>query len=60
MKADKNFRLKASTKAMLALGKFKDAHDRGQWKRAMIQAQLAEEAAHRAPLKKKGQPDLEA
>ena len=39
--------MKASTKAMLALGKFKDAHDRGQWKRAMIGAQLAEEKARR-------------
>ena len=59
MKADKNFRMSSTTKAMLALGKFKDAHERGQWKRAMIQAQLAAEAARKAPLKKKGQPDLE-
>lgn len=47
MKPTKDFKMKASTKAMLALGKFKDAHDRGQWKRAMIGAQLAEEKARR-------------
>lgn len=47
MKPTKDFKMKASTKTMLALGKFKDAHERGEWKRAMIGAQLAEEKARR-------------
>lgn len=59
MKPDKNYRMSSTTKAMLALGKFKDAHQRGQWKRAMIDAELTADAARKAPLKKKGQPDLE-
>jgi hypothetical protein len=50
---DKNFRMKKSTKTLLALGKFKDAHERGAFKRSMIDAQLREEAAHRAALKSK-------
>lgn len=35
-----NYRMSSTTKAMLALGKFRDAHDRGAWKRAMIDAEL--------------------
>lgn len=35
-----NYRMSKPTKTMLALGKFKDAHARGQWKRAMIDAEL--------------------
>ena len=35
-----NYRMSKPTKTMLALGKFRDAHDRGQWKRAMIDAEL--------------------
>jgi hypothetical protein len=50
---DKNFRMKPAFKTMLALTKFKDAHDRGAFKRAMIDAQLCEEAAKRAALKSK-------
>lgn len=52
LKADKNFKMKSSTKAMLALGKFRNAEDRNAWKRAMIGAQLAEEAARRASVKR--------
>ena len=40
LKPTANFKMKSATKTMLALGKFRDAHDRGQWKRAMIDAQL--------------------
>ncbi len=54
---DKNFRLKRSTKIAMALGNFKDAHERGAFKRAMIDAQLAEEAAKRAALKSKDNKD---
>lgn len=53
MTPDKNFKMKASTKTALALGKFKDAHDKGAFKRMMIDAQLHEEAARRAALKSK-------
>jgi hypothetical protein len=49
---DKNFRMKRSTKiAMAFMGT--DAHARGEFKRMMINAQLAEEAARRAALKSK-------
>ena len=40
LKPTANFKMKSATKTMLALGKFRNAHDRGQWKRAMIDAQL--------------------
>jgi len=41
LKPTANFRMSKTTKTGLALSKFKDAHQRGQWKRAMIDAQLA-------------------
>ena len=41
LKPTANFRMSKSVKTGLALGKFKDAHHRGEWKRAMIQAELA-------------------
>ena len=50
---DSNFRMKSSTKVALALGKFKDVHARGEFKRMMIDAQLNEEAARKAALKSK-------
>ncbi len=53
MTPDKNFRMKKSTKRILALSSFKDAHDRGYFKRMMIVAQLEEEAAKKAALKAK-------
>lgn len=53
MTPDKNFKMKGSTKTALALGKFKNAHDKGQFKRMMIDAQLCEESAKRAALKSK-------
>jgi hypothetical protein len=53
MTPDKNFRMSAATKTALALGRFKDEHDRGAFKRMMIDAQLHEEAARRAALKSK-------
>jgi hypothetical protein len=36
-----NYKMSKQTKTSLALGKFKDAHARGQWKRAMIEAELS-------------------
>ncbi len=41
LKPGPNYRMSSLTKASLALSKFKDAHARGQWKRAMVQAELA-------------------
>jgi hypothetical protein len=52
MKTDKNFRLSKTTKRMLALLPFRDQEDRNAFKRAMISAQLSEETANRAPLKR--------
>lgn len=47
MKATKDFKMKSSTKALLALGKFKNEQDRSSFRRAMVQAQLSEEKASR-------------
>lgn len=47
MKATKDFRMKSTTKTLLALGKFKSEEDRASFRRAMVQAQLAEEKASR-------------
>jgi hypothetical protein len=41
MKPTANYKMSKQTKTSLALGKFKDAHARGQWKRAMIEAELS-------------------
>lgn len=53
MKSDKNFRLAKTSKAMMALLPFRDQTDRNGFKRGMIQAQLAAEAAAKASLKSK-------
>ena len=58
MKSDKNFKMKSQTKTMLALGKFRNTEDRNSWKRAMINAQLHEEAARRAGLKRDSGSDV--
>jgi hypothetical protein len=36
-----SYRMSKTTKASLALGKFKDEHQKGAWKRSMIQAELS-------------------
>lgn len=41
MKAGSNYRMSKTLKASLALANFQDPHKKGQWKRAMIQAELA-------------------
>jgi hypothetical protein len=41
MKPGPNYKMSSSTKASLALTKWKDAHQAGQWKRAMIDAELS-------------------
>jgi hypothetical protein len=60
MTPDKNYKMKASIKTVLALGKFKDAHEKGAFKRMMIDAQLHEEAARRAALKSKDKTPKDA
>lgn len=52
LKPDKNFKLAKQTKRFMALGKFKTNEDRNAFKRAMISAQLSEEAAKRQSLKR--------
>jgi hypothetical protein len=49
-----NYKMSKQTKAGLALHKFKDAHARGAWKRAMIDAELS--AAHQ-PKREKSRRD---
>ena len=41
MKPGPNYKMSKATKTGLALSKFKDAHQRGAWKRAMIDAELS-------------------
>jgi hypothetical protein len=41
MKPTSNYRMSGMTKTSLATGKFKDAHQKGAWKRAMIDAELS-------------------
>ena len=41
MKPGPNYKMSSLTKMSLASGAFKDAHARGQWKRAMIDAELS-------------------
>ena len=52
MTPDKNFRLKKATKALIALSGG-TVNSRSEFKHAMIDAQLCEEAAKRAALKSK-------
>ena len=40
LKPTASYKMSAQTKRSLALSKFKDEHHRGQWKRAMIDAEL--------------------
>jgi hypothetical protein len=47
MKPTASYKMSKPTKTMLALGAFRDAHDRNAWKRAMIGAELAAEHARR-------------
>jgi hypothetical protein len=48
MKPNKDFRLSKSTKRILAT--FIDPHKRGEWKRLMISAEIAEKQAKMAKL----------
>jgi hypothetical protein len=48
MKSTSNYRMSKQLKTSLALGHFKDAHAHGQWKRAMIDAELCAQFAPKA------------
>ncbi len=50
----------APNKALMALLPFKDKHERGHFKRMMIEAQLCEEAARRAAMRSKEGKDKQA
>ena len=41
MKPGPNYRMSSTLKASLALSSFQDPHQKGQWKRAMIDAELS-------------------
>ncbi len=41
LKPTANYKMSKPTKTSLALHRFKDAHARGAWKRAMIDAELS-------------------
>lgn len=47
MKPTSNYKMSKPLKTSLALGKFKDAHHKGEWKRAMIGAELAAQVKHK-------------
>lgn len=57
MKTDKNFKISKQTKRMMALFKFKDQHDRGAFRKSMVEAQAASEKIDRE--NKKGKSDGE-
>lgn len=59
IKPSANYKMSGVIKTGLATGHFKDAHQRGAWKRAMIQAQLAEEAAAKSNAKGRKDPASE-
>lgn len=52
MKPTSSFKMSKQTKRFLALLPFKDAHERGAFKRSSIQAQLAAEASSKMKLDK--------
>jgi hypothetical protein len=41
MKSGPNYKMSSTLKASLALSTFQDPHQKGQWKRAMIDAELS-------------------
>lgn len=52
MKPTSSFRILKQTKRYMALMKFANQHDRGEFKRSSIQAQLASEQARRSKMDK--------
>ncbi len=54
MKPTSTYKMTKTTKRSLALGRFKTEHQRHEWKRAMIGAELAAESARRSNGKSRG------
>ena len=55
LKPTSTYKMSKQTKTSLAMGRFKDAHARGQWKRAMIEAELQAKVVVK-PAKKENRP----
>ena len=41
MKLDKTYKMSKSIKSLISLSKFKDSHERGKFKRSMIEATIS-------------------
>ena len=54
LKPTASYKMSKTTKTALALFKFKDAHERGAWKRAMIDAELSAAIRPKAERGRKG------
>jgi hypothetical protein len=56
LKPTSTYKMSKTLKASLALGKFTDVHQRGAWKRACIDAELASKIVVKAPQRDKNAP----
>jgi hypothetical protein len=56
LKPTSNYKMSPLLKISLATGKFADAHQRGAWKRACIDAELASKIVVKAPQRDKNAP----
>ena len=56
LKPTSNYRMSSTLKTSLALGKFTDAHQRGAWKRACIDAELASKIVVKTPQRDRNAP----
>ena len=56
LKPTSNYKMSPLLKISLATGKFKDAHQRGAWKRACIDAELASKIVVKTPQRDKNAP----
>jgi hypothetical protein len=56
LKPTSNYRMSSLLKISLATGKFTDAHQRGAWKRACIEAELASKIVVKTPQRDKNSP----
>jgi hypothetical protein len=56
LKPTSNYKMSKTLKASLALGKFTDVHQRGAWKRACIDAELASKIVVKTPQRDKNAP----
>ena len=54
LKPTASYKMSKSTKTALATFKFKDAHERGAWKRAMIDAELSAEIKPKTEKNRRG------